>query len=127
MSRMSRVSVRSEPPIEDDDERRRFDRVELTVRIDYATVDELFSEFTRDVNEGGLLVESDEPRDPGTKVSMQFHLPGSDEVLCTTGTVVWSQPPTDTEPGTMGVEFGELDADARNHIDALVRTLRSSR
>ena len=69
-------------------DRRRTDRVEVTVRIDYATVDEMFSEFTRDMNEGGLFIETEKPRQPGTEVSMQFHLPGSPDVLRALGRVV---------------------------------------
>ena len=66
-------------------DRRRANRSALTVRIDYATVDEIFSEFTRDINEGGLFIETEKPHLPGTEVSMQFHLPGSDEVVETIG------------------------------------------
>src|SRR6056297_1850264 len=69
-------------------ERRRASRASITVRIDYATVDEMFSEFTRDINEGGLFIETEKPHQPGTEVSMQFHLPGSQEVLQTLGRVV---------------------------------------
>ena len=32
--------------------RRRDRRADVTVRIDYASVDEMFSEFTRDINAG---------------------------------------------------------------------------
>jgi hypothetical protein len=44
-----------------DAERRRSNRAEMVVHIDYATVDELFSEFTRDINEGGLFIETEKP------------------------------------------------------------------
>ena len=40
-------------------ERRRSERAPVTVRIEYATVDALFSDFTRDINEGGIFVETD--------------------------------------------------------------------
>jgi len=42
-------------------ERRRSERVDLLVRVDYKTVDELFSEFARNINEGGMFVETDAP------------------------------------------------------------------
>ena len=40
-------------------ERRKSERTDLVVRVDYQTVDELFSEFARNINEGGLFVESE--------------------------------------------------------------------
>ena len=107
-------------------ERRRAGRSALTVRIDYATVDEIFSEFTRDINEGGLFIETEKPHLPGTEVSMQFHLPGTDEVVETVGRVVRvSRGGTGAPPG-MGIEFDELNPDDRKRIDRIVRSLRTS-
>ena len=107
-------------------ERRRAKRSALTVRIDYATVDEIFSEFTRDINEGGLFIETEKPHLPGTEVSMQFHLPGSDEVVETTGRVVRvSAGGSGAAPGT-GIEFDELHPEDRKKIDEIVRALRAS-
>lgn len=106
-------------------DRRRAARSALTVRIDYATVDEIFSEFTRDINEGGLFIETEKPHLPGTEVSMQFHLPGSDEVVETVGRVVRiSSGGVGATPG-MGIEFDELTLDDRRKIDQIVRALRA--
>lgn len=107
-------------------ERRRANRSGLTVRIDYATVDEIFSEFTRDINEGGLFIETEKPHLPGTEVSMQFHLPGSDDVVETVGRVVRVSRGDAGAPPGMGIEFDELDPDDRKKIDRIVRALRAS-
>jgi uncharacterized protein (TIGR02266 family) len=107
-----------------DDNRRRTHRAGVTVRIDYATVDEMFSEFTRDINEGGLFIETDKPHQPGTEVSMQFHLPGSNEILRTLGRVVRVSSGTVGTPAGMGIEFDELTQDDRRKIDQIVRALR---
>lgn len=106
-------------------ERRRANRSALTVRIDYATVDEIFSEFTRDINEGGLFIETEKPHLPGTEVSMQFHLPGSDEVVETVGRVVRVSRGGSGVPPGMGIEFDELKPEDRKKIDRIVRALRS--
>ncbi len=106
-------------------ERRRSERAECLVRVDYSTVDELFSEFTRDVNEGGLFIETEHPHPAGTVVSMHFNLPGSEEPIQTLGRVVRiSTGGTEGPPG-MGIEFDELSPEARSHIDRLIRALRS--
>ena len=107
-------------------DRRRSNRNALTVRIDYATVDEIFSEFTRDINEGGLFIETEKPHLPGTEVSMQFHLPGSDEIVETIGRVVRVSPGGGGMPPGMGIEFDELKPDDRKKIDRIVRALRTA-
>ncbi len=107
-------------------DRRRAGRAGVTVRIDYATVDEMFSEFTRDINAGGLFIETDKPHPPGTEVSMQFHLPGSPDVLQTIGRVVRVCEGESAAPAGMGIEFDELTAEDRVKIDRIVRALRAS-
>ena len=110
----------------DNRERRRSERARVTVRIDYATVDEMFSEFTRDINEGGLFIETDKPHQLGTEVSMQFHLPGSAEILHTVGRVVRASSDDPDAPSGMGIEFDDLTPDDRVKIDRIVRALRSN-
>ncbi len=108
-----------------DDDRRRAGRAGVTVRVDYATVDEMFSEFTRDINEGGIFIETEKPHQPGTEVSMQFHLPGSHEVVQTIGRVVRVSTGDVATPAGMGIEFDELTSDDRAKIDLIVRALRA--
>ena len=50
-------------------DRRRSDREAFVVRVTYSTIDELFSEFTRDINQGGLFIETDRPQLAGTEVN----------------------------------------------------------
>jgi type IV pilus assembly protein PilZ len=107
-------------------ERRRAERADLIVRVDYQTVDELFSEFARNINEGGLFVETENPHPPGTRVDLQFKLPGSDEPVQVRGSVVRTTPGTDEDPSGMGIVFDELDARTRQRINDLVRRLRAS-
>lgn len=125
---MSKVSLCTAEVVSgsEDADRRRADRAGVTVRIDYATVDEMFSEFTRDINEGGLFIETEKPHQAGTEVSMQFHLPGSGEVLQTLGRVVRVSSGHQASPSGMGIEFDELTADDRRKIDVIVRALRSN-
>jgi uncharacterized protein (TIGR02266 family) len=108
-------------------ERRRSHRGELIVRVDYSTIDELFQEFTGDINEGGMFIETDSARTPGTEVLLRFSLPGSDKIVETVGTVVRVSDGSDGDPPGMGIEFEDLREDDRAHIDRLVRGLRSGR
>lgn len=107
-------------------ERRQADRADFVVRVDYKTVDELFSEFARNINEGGIFVETDDPPEKGTRVDLQFRLPGSDDPVRARGIVVHVSEGGGSEPPGMGVEFEALDAPTRQRIDELVRRLRAS-
>jgi len=122
---MARVSLERQDVADDTSDRRRTLRTELIVRVAYSTVDEMFSEFTRDINEGGLFIETEKPKPTGTEVTLSFNLPGSDESVSTIGRVVHvTSGDGDTPPG-MGIEFEELSSDDRARIDALIRSLRS--
>ncbi len=103
---MSQVSVQYELVGEASD-RRSSQRAQLIVRVEYSTVDELFSEFTSDINDGGLFIETDSPQPLGTEVSMRFSLPGQPEAVITTGRVVRVSQVGDEGPAGMGVEFEE--------------------
>jgi uncharacterized protein (TIGR02266 family) len=124
---MSKVSVQMEehPLSPAGADRRRSERSQLTVRVDYTTVDEVFSEFTRDINEGGLFIETEKPPPTGTEVSMYFSLPGSEEAVHTIGRVVRINAGEDGEPPGMGIEFDDLTGESRNHINDLIRGLRA--
>ncbi len=106
-------------------DRRRFDREQFVVRVAYATVDDLFSDFTRDINEGGLFIASDRPKPPGTEVAMRFTLPGSERVLETSGRVVRVSDGEGAEPPGMGIEFDPLSPEASSGVDQLIRSMRT--
>jgi len=105
-------------------ERRRSERIELVVRVDYKTVDELFSEFARNINEGGMFVETDTPADLGSPVELEFRIPGSEEPIQVLGRVVRATVGDHDDPPGMGIEFENLDAQSRELINELVRNLR---
>jgi len=123
---MARMSIETAERSFSED-RRRWDRTALVVRVEYATVDDLFSEFTRDINEGGVFIETDDPKPLGTVVALQFHLPGSADPVKTSGIVVRSNDGRSGEPMGMAVEFEDLPANARAQIDDMIRSLKQGR
>ncbi len=123
---MTRTGARDLPLAQEASaERRKSERTDLVVRIDYRTVDELFSEFARNINEGGLFVESEVPHPPGTAVDLQFTLPGSENPLQIRAQVVRASAGGAGEARGMGLEFEHLDGAARQRINELVRGLRA--
>jgi uncharacterized protein (TIGR02266 family) len=108
-------------------ERRRSLRAPVVVRIEYATVDALFSDFTRNINEGGVFIETDCPAPLDSVVHLRFRLPGAREALKVTGRVAWIEPGADGRPQGMGVEFEHLSDRDRARINELVLRLRVER
>jgi len=123
---MNKAILASDRP-DDFHDRRKSERVGLVVRVTVQSVDELFSEFARNINEGGIFIETDSPQPPGSEVELQFKLPGSDELIAVTGTVVRT---TEDDSGNdsrgMGIEFGNLNTGARHRINELIRQLRAN-
>ena len=94
--------------------------------MDYSTVDAFFSEFTTNINEGGMFVGTDDPHAIDTLLTLQFQLPGSPEPCAVSGRVVWIRHEADEEgPRGMGIEFETLDDTTRSRINDLVRSLRT--
>jgi type IV pilus assembly protein PilZ len=108
-------------------ERRQSRRAPVTVRVTYSTVDAMFSEFSRNINEGGLFIESNSPLPLDEQVQLQFRLPGVDDPFKVTGRIAWIREPGGEEPPGMGVEFDSLDGDSRRKIDEIVQSLRVDR
>jgi uncharacterized protein (TIGR02266 family) len=107
-------------------ERRRSSRAPIVVRIEYATVDALFSDFTRNINEGGVFIETDAPAPLDSAVHLRFRLPGTREALRVSGRVAWIANDPSGKPSGMGIEFEELTDADRTRINELVSRLRSA-
>jgi type IV pilus assembly protein PilZ len=109
-------------------ERRTSPRADFVVRVNYQTVDSLFSEFARNINDGGIFVETDAPQPIGTNVELEFKLPGADQPIEVVGNVVRSistdQIGSDGVSG-MAIEFENLDSDVRQQINEIIQKLRS--
>ena len=106
------------------EERRNSERVGLVARVDYKTVDDLFSEFARNINEGGLFIETEEPPEIGAAIALEFQIPETEAPIQVMGRVVRLSDGLGHEPPGMGVQFENLDAKARATINELIRGLR---
>ncbi len=109
-------------------ERRASPRADIVVRVNYQNVDSLFSEFARNINDGGIFIETETPQPIGTNIELEFKLPGADLPIKVVGNVVRSisadQAESDAIAG-MGIEFENLDSDVRQEINEIVQKLRS--
>jgi len=107
-------------------DRRKSPRTRAVIPVDYSAVDTFFSEFTTNINEGGMFVGTDTPHPVDTQVTLRFQLPGGEAPCEVTGRVVWLREAPDEEgPRGMGIEFETLDEGTRRRINDLVRELRT--
>ena len=107
-----------------DRDRRRAERASLVVRVEYSTIGEFFFEFSRDINQGGLFIETARPLPLDSELTLRFNLPGGDSTIETVGRVVRTSAGDDGDPPGMGLEFDQLRDEDRIRIDQLVQNLR---
>lgn len=105
-------------------DRRRSTREDLRIPVDYSAVDAFFSEFTTNVNEGGMFIATETPSPLGTEVALEFRLPGLEQPVHVSGRVAWVSDGKGDSPVGMGIEFRELAPGVRSTINDLVRGLR---
>jgi uncharacterized protein (TIGR02266 family) len=104
--------------------RRRHERAELKIPVDYSSVDAFFAEFSQNINEGGMFIEMDRPVELDTPVQLQFRLPGEDHPVQVQGRVAWVSDGKGDSSRGVGIEFQNLEPDTRDRINRIVRQLR---
>ena len=105
-------------------DRRHSERENIKIPVDYSAVDAFFSEFTTNINEGGMFIETETPSPMDAAVQLEFRLPNLDRPVKVTGRVAWISDGKADSPVGMGIEFQELAPEVRRTINDLVRRLR---
>ncbi len=101
---------------------RRSRRVELNLLVQYRfdTFDDFMSEYAADISEGGMFIETDEPRAVGEMIYLQFALRDGTRLIEGLGRVAWSSAAGSVRPG-MGIEFVNMDGDSQDLVRTVVR------
>jgi type IV pilus assembly protein PilZ len=106
-------------------ERRRYERFETSISVDYANGDTFLFSYIQNISEMGIFIRSDEPLPVGTMLRMRF-APEGQEAIELSGEVTWVNPfrpfGDNLNPG-MGIRFSALTPDQRERIVELVRTV----
>jgi len=105
-------------------DRRQSERENIKFPVDYSAVDAFFSEFTTNINEGGMFIETETPPPLDTVVQLQVRLPDLAKPIKLGGRVAWVSDGKAGSPPGMGIEFQGLTAELRATINDLVRRLR---
>jgi type IV pilus assembly protein PilZ len=106
-------------------ERRRFERFETSISVDYSSGDTFLFSYIQNISEMGIFIRSDNPLPVGTVLQLRF-APDGQTAVELLGEVTWINPyrpfGDNLNPG-MGVHFRDLSAELRETIVALVRTV----
>jgi uncharacterized protein (TIGR02266 family) len=102
---------------------RHYSRVRLQTNIHLGSDSNFFTGFSTDISEGGIFVATVETVPRGTRVDLDFTLPGG-RPLKASGVVRWLREPNDHTPDLMpgvGVQFQELPEEVASLISDFVR------
>jgi uncharacterized protein (TIGR02266 family) len=102
---------------------RELSQVQLRTNISLGSDSNFFTGFSTDIHEGGVFVATVETVPRGTKVELDFTLPGG-RPMKARGVVRWLREPNDHTPDLMpgvGVQFQELRPEVASVITDFVR------
>lgn len=106
--------------------RRGSDRIEVTWSVDCASRDTFLYASIANISEFGIFVRTHEPLEVGTRLTLTFAPPGSDEQFVLHGQVQWVNAvrmlSDNPNPG-MGIRFVDLTTEARARLIDTVRTI----
>jgi type IV pilus assembly protein PilZ len=98
-------------------ERRKSPRVLLRALVDYESPDTYLYDYSTDLSEGGIFIETEKPLSEGTPLTLRFTLPDVDRVFELKARVAWRN---EARIGKlrrgMGVQFETMDAADRKAI-----------
>jgi len=113
----------SDPP---GSERRSSERIDVVWSVDCETEQTFLYASITNISEMGIFVETHEPLEVGTRLTLRFAMPGTDEPFILMGQVQWVNPirmlSDNPNPG-MGIRFVELNGEARERLISSVRTI----
>jgi len=100
----------------DDTPKREFPRATCEIRAEYRSAENFIESYMRQVSQGGLFIEQDDPAPMGAEIDLSFNLPGDSHLIKAKGKVVWRMinPKHDIFEKGVGVKFLEIsDADRK--------------
>jgi uncharacterized protein (TIGR02266 family) len=111
-------------------ERRRHARTPLSLLVQFRfnTFEDFLAEYSVNLSPGGIFLRTDEPRELGSIVYLQFSLKDGSRLIEGMGRVVRVNPPGEQErvPG-MGVEFLNFDEESMALIDEICAARQAPR
>lgn len=103
-------------------EKRKFARIPIQLKVDVESPSSHYLfEYSTNLSQNGIFIQTTEPERPGTLIILQFSLPNN-HVIRTRGEVMWmnSVESEEDEPG-MGIKFLGISNEDRDSILAALK------
>jgi len=100
-------------------------RLPLKLQVTYGAVEGPANTFTKDINEDGLFLFTDNPLPETSQIHMLVMVPGKTQPLSLIGKVSHTIVDADDEPPGMGVVF-ELDDEQREALASAIKELEDA-
>lgn len=111
-------------------DKRRFARTALSLLVQYRfnTFEDFLAEYSVNLSAGGMFIRTDQPKEEGAIIYLQFSLKDGSRLVEGMGRVVRVNPPG--APGRvagMGIEFLNFDAESMALIDEIVASKQTKK
>jgi len=97
-----------------ENEQRRHSRKDILLPVDYASYDNCFRDFIRDISVGGVFIETKQPLLAGQKIAMTFMTPDNQNHFKINGKIVRDV------PDGIGVKFDETAPEQLTQIKSFL-------
>lgn len=106
---------------EDDICSREFPRADINLKAQYGSAESFLDSYMKQVGQGGLFIEHEEPPPMGSELEVSFNLPDNPAMIKAKGEVVWRMT-THSELFAKGVglKFTEICDEDRERIGLFV-------
>jgi uncharacterized protein (TIGR02266 family) len=89
------------------DDRRKAQRVEILLKVEYLYPRDLLHDYITDLGEGGMFIHTPVAFRPGDALRFNLSFPGLLAPIELQGVVRWRQSPEESEMAGVGIEFGQ--------------------
>ena len=107
---------------DDGDNRRRYERTPLSLLVQFRfnSFEDFLAEYSVNLSPGGIFIRTEEPREKGSVIYLQFSLADGSRLIEGMGKVVHVNPPgtPGVVPG-MGIEFVNFDEESLHLIEEI--------
>ena len=112
-----------------EDERRRHPRTALSILVQFRfeSFDDFLAEYSANISPGGMFIKTENPREEGAMIYLQFSLNDGARLIEGMGRVVRSNRPGAAGVPGMGIEFINFDDDSMQLIEEICAARQQKR
>ena len=109
-------------------EKRRNPRTLIKIQVDYASEGAYLYDYSRDLSEGGIFIQTTNPKNIGDRIQLKFILPELLEEIKALGEVAWvNQKDVEGLTPGMGVRFINLDKEKSALIQDVIARIEGGK